>query len=197
MEEKWALFYHQARTVCVRSWTRQVRAVAEVQILDDHVRIAGICGATTAEDEGPEMTVRVLEYLLISHALGTVFPSPLPRRLLPESARGGTVGRPPAGSDLRAMAAVCMSLFVRRAHFAAVEPVERPRLHRPLRADSLLHIAAARGDPPTIDALMSSGLPIDLPSRSGMAPLHRAAAVGDEEVMGQLLEHEASVDVVC
>jgi len=91
MEEKWALSYHRARIICVRSWTPQVRAVAEVEILDDHVRIRGIRGAMSVAEKRPEMTVGMLEYLPMSHALETVFPSPLSTRLVPEATSGGTV----------------------------------------------------------------------------------------------------------
>ena len=187
MEEKWALFYHQERIICVRSWTRQVRAVAEVEPRHDYVRVKEIRGALTAEDEEPEMTVRVLEYLLISHALDIVFPAPLP----PE---WGTQGPAPSECDAGTAAVACMSLFGRRAHFAAAEPVERSWLEQPLRTDSLLHIAAARGDLEAVDSLLSSGVPIDLESRRGLTSLHWAAAVGGREVMGYLLERGAAVD---
>ena len=196
MEEKWALFYHRQRIICVRSWTRQVWAIAAVEPHDGYVRIGSIRGVLTGPDEEPEMTARVLEYLLISHALETVFPAPLPRGGGARSAASRIDGSVCQTAELGAMAAMCMSAYGRRAHFATAEGVERPSLDRPLRTDSLLHIAAARGDIAAVDSLLSSGLPVDLRSRSGTAPLHWAAAAGTREVIDHLLAQAASVDVL-
>jgi len=199
MEEKWALFYHRQRIICVRSWTRQVWAIAAVEPHDGYVRIASIRGVLTGPDEEPEMTARVLEFLLISHALDMVFPAPLPRGSGTRSAESRIDGSVCHAAELgatAAMAAICMSAFGRRAHFAAAERVERPSLDRPLRTDSLLHIAAARGDLAAVDSLLSLGLPVDLRSRSGAAPLHWAAAAGTREVIDCLLGQGASVDVL-
>ena len=78
MEHKWALFYHHGQIICVRSWRRQVQAVARVEQHQDHVDITQIRGTFGAEDEEPAFTIRVLDYLLRSHALDTVYPAPLP-----------------------------------------------------------------------------------------------------------------------
>ena len=39
MEHKWALFHHRGEIICVRSWLRQVQAVARVEAHGDHVVI--------------------------------------------------------------------------------------------------------------------------------------------------------------
>ena len=76
MEHKWALFYHRGEIICVSSWLRQVRVVARVEEHDSQIEITAVRGTFVAEDEDPEFTVRVLDYLLRSHALETEYPAP-------------------------------------------------------------------------------------------------------------------------
>jgi hypothetical protein len=80
MEHKWALFYHGGQIICVRSWLRKVKVVARVEQRQDHVEVTQVRGTFEAEDEEPQFTIRALDYLLRSHALNTVYPTPLPRR---------------------------------------------------------------------------------------------------------------------
>jgi hypothetical protein len=96
MEHKWALFYHGGQIICVRSWLRKVNAVAYVEQRQDHVEITQVRGTFVDEDEEPQFTIRVLDYLLRSHALNTVYPAPLP------------VG---TEADPQAAAMWCMSMF--------------------------------------------------------------------------------------
>lgn len=78
MEHKWALYFHRRQILCIRSWLRQVQAVAQVQVEGDVSEVTAIQGVFAAEDEEPAFTARVLDYLLRSHALGLVYPAPLP-----------------------------------------------------------------------------------------------------------------------
>jgi hypothetical protein len=117
MEEKWAIYLHSGRLLCIRSWTRTLLATAQVNVTDRLARFGRIQGAFVDEREEPQFTVRALEYLLRSHALGEVFPAPLPA--------------PP--DDLKAAALWCFSCYGRRAPFAAaVPPLYRPP-SKPLR----------------------------------------------------------------
>src|SRR5205823_4917728 len=78
MEHKWALYHHRGQILCVRSWRRQVQAVADVRPEGDHVFVTAIHGVLATEDEEPAFTARVLDYLIRSHALDLVYPAPLP-----------------------------------------------------------------------------------------------------------------------
>jgi hypothetical protein len=78
MEHKWAIYFHRGQMIFIRSWTRQVLVVAEVQTDGDHVELTTVRGVFETENEEPSFTVRVLNYLLRSHALDTVYPAPLP-----------------------------------------------------------------------------------------------------------------------
>jgi ankyrin repeat protein len=54
--------------------------------------------------------------------------------------------------------------------------------------DSLLHIAAARGQTDEIRRLVGRGVPVDLRSRTGQTPFHWASAAGRAAAAALLLE---------
>jgi hypothetical protein len=180
MEHKWALYFHRGRMIFIRSWQRQVVAVAETRAADDFVSVTAVRGAFVSADEEPEFTVRVLDFLLRSHALDLVYPAPLPQGV---------------GSDPRDAALWCMSVFGNRAHFATSSPLTGAPPEEPLRTHSLLHIAVARGDASEVMRLLDAGVPVDLLARGGLAPLHWAVARDDTGMLGLLLERGSPVDV--
>ena len=180
MEHKWALFHHRGKVICVRSWSRKVQVVAKVEPRHDHVEITQVRGTFVAENEEPEFTIRVLDYLLRSHALDTVYPAPLPTEMEP---------------DPQTAAMWCMSRFGDRALIATPHRFDRLDPDRPLRTHSLLHIAVARGDAPAIEQNLAAGVPIDLLAGDGLAPLHWALASADPAIMTLLLDRGSPVDV--
>lgn len=180
MEHKWALFYHRGQIICVRSWLRQVSAVARVETHPDHVEIVAVNGTFTGEDEEPQFTVRVLDYLLRSHALDTVYPAPLPVGLEMDPGRA---------------AMWCMSSFGDRVQFATPLQILRRDPDKPLQTVSLLHIAAARGDTAGIEASVAAGVPLDLLAPDGLAPLHWALVRDELSGAALLLDLGSPVDV--
>lgn len=180
MEHKWALFYHRGEVICVRSWLRKVQLVARVEQRLDHVEITQVRGTFWSEEEEPEFTIRVLDYLLRSHALDTPYPAPLPTEM---------------ESDPQAAAMWCMSMFGNRALVATPHRLGRLDPDRPLRTHSLLHIAVARGHATAIDEYLAAGVPIDLLAGDGLAPLHWALASDDATIMALLLERGSPIDV--
>jgi hypothetical protein len=180
MEHKWALYFHRGQIICIRSWQRQVEAVAETQIAGNSLEVTTIRGVFVAEDEEPQFTVRVLDFLLCSHALDLVHPAPLP---------------PGIEVDLSQAALWCMSCFGNRAHFATAHALVGSPAEQPLRTLSLLHIAVARGDSAEVRRQLAAGVPIDLLARDGMAPLHWALARDDTAMLSLLLESGSPVDV--
>ena len=77
MEYKWAVFYHQRQIICARSWVCQVLAAAQVLRHGGHVEITAVRGKLVSEDEDPSFTIRVVDYLVRSHALDAPHPAPL------------------------------------------------------------------------------------------------------------------------
>ena len=110
MEDRWALYFHGGRILCIRSWSRTVAATAEIEFEAGLLlKVTAIHGALVLPDEEPEFTVRALDFLLRSHALGIVFPAPMP---------SGMETTPEKG------ALWCLSAFGRRAAYATPHPVE-------------------------------------------------------------------------
>ncbi len=180
MEHKWALYFRGGKIICIRSWKREVVAVADSRIAGDLLEITTIRGALVSEDDEPAFAVRVLDFLLCSHALDMIYPAPLPSGM---------------ESDPSLAAFWCMSCFGNRAHFATPYPLPENLPEKPLRTHSLLHIAVARGDSAAVRRLLDSGLPVDLLARDGLAPLHWAIAREDTSMLSLLLERGSPVDV--
>ena len=78
MEHKWAIFHQQQRILFVRSWTRKLHAIAELTPHEGYVEINRIRGVFTDTEESPLFTTMALDFILRSHALGMVYPAPLP-----------------------------------------------------------------------------------------------------------------------
>jgi hypothetical protein len=81
MEHKWAIFHRGGRILFVRSWTRKLHVIAELAAGERSVEIKKLNGVFTEEDEGPLFTTMVADFILRSHALGLVYPAPLPEGL--------------------------------------------------------------------------------------------------------------------
>lgn len=181
MEHKWGLYAHQGRILFIDSWLRQLRVTADVRASGDHLEVTAVQGVFTRADEAPELTVRTLEFLLRSHALDEVYPAPIP---------------PGLEQDPEKAAIWCFSIFGNRAYLATPHPLATAPPERPLRTDSLLHIAVAREDPARMAALLDAGVPAGVRSRDGMAPLHWAVGVQDgARLAALLLERGSPVDV--
>lgn len=80
MEHKWAIFHRQQRILFVRSWTRKLHVIAELTAREGYVEITRIRGVFTDTEESPLFTTMALDFILRSHALGMVYPAPLPGR---------------------------------------------------------------------------------------------------------------------
>lgn len=180
MDYKWALFFHNNRIICVRSWLRKTVAIGEVEFAKDIAIVTKIRGALTGDKEEPDFLRRAFDFLIRSHALGEVFPAPLP---------------PGLDKDPQNAASWCFSLFGRPARVATAQKFERALPERPLRTHSMLHIAVARGDTAEVQARLQSGIPIDLIAADTLAPLHWALARPDTQMLELLLNLGSPIDV--
>jgi hypothetical protein len=61
MEHKWAIYFHRGQLLFIRSWLRQVQAVAFTQSHGDYIEITALRGAFVAPDEESSFSVRVLD----------------------------------------------------------------------------------------------------------------------------------------
>ena len=83
MEHKWAIYFHREHMIFIRSWRRKVQVVARIETQGDYIEVAELRGHFAESEEEPSRTRRVLDFLLRSHALNTVYPAPLPRARKP------------------------------------------------------------------------------------------------------------------
>lgn len=125
MEDKWAVFVVDGRIVFVRSWLRRVWVTAEVH-LDTNAAVVGPIHGAFLDDEEPELTIRLVDFLLRTHALDEAWPAPLP---------------PGLDQDPQTAALWCMSMFGRRAVAATPHAVPRRLPRSPLRTHSPLRPA--------------------------------------------------------
>ncbi len=177
MEQKWALFLRDGKLIFVRSWRREVVAIADVSVANGEAILSRLTGSVAGGAElRPE---RVVDFLVRTHVLGEPFPAPI----------DGAEGR-----DLTQLAHECFSLFGRFATCATPHEVPHRPPRRPLRSYSLLHLAIARGDIEAAARHVASGVPIDLLAADGLAPLHWASVCADGVALEWLLEHGAQVD---
>jgi hypothetical protein len=180
MEEKWALYFHDGRVICVRSWQRRVQIAADTRRADGALEIVRIHGSVFNDSEPPSFTIRALDFLIATHAMLLPWPAPLPPDV-------------PAGD--REAALFCLSAFGAMAEVAVRGELRAEPPKRPLRTDSLLHIAAARGELDRIRQLVAGGWPVDLRSRSGLTPLHWAIEVDGIDAATVLLDIGADPNV--
>jgi len=180
MEHKWALYFHEGRILCIRSWLRKLVATAHVECGDGLAKVTSVQGAFTGEDEDDAFKVRTMDYLIRTHALGLLFPAPLP---------------PDFDKSPKLAAMWCMNIFGNMALCATSQQVGGEVPKKPLRTHSLLHISVARGDIQTVEKHLASGLPVDILAADGLTPLHWAFAQKDTAMAEFLIRHGSPVDV--
>jgi ankyrin repeat protein len=75
--------------------------------------------------------------------------------------------------------------------FEAIEPLT----YKTPEGDSLLHIAAMRGDVDTVAMLLNAGIDPNLPGDMGNTPLHYACDKHNESLSALLISHGARKDI--
>ena len=179
MENKWAIFFHQNRIIFVRSWLREVVVTVDTSQRNGRLYIHKIKGQFSDESE-PEFIRAIEKFLLISHAIGEIFPAPLPKTF---------------SSDFKSAGLWAMSMYGNKAHIGTFTSNFRGSTQSPIRSHSLLHIATARNDLDEISLQVKSGIPIDILAADGLAPLHWSLASKDIRAMQRLIELGADPNV--
>jgi len=179
MEHKWALFHHQNRLLVVRSWQRRVYVAATTHQSEGFLDVEEARGVFTEDNETPELTQSILDFIIRSHALGDVHPAPLAAD---------------PGDGLEDAALWCFSMFGDRAYFATHHRWSPPSPDRPLRTFSLLHSAIAHGDDAAAQAQLDHGVPIDLRTEHGLTAMQCALATEGTQMLEWVLEHGLDID---
>ncbi|RME51884.1 MAG: ankyrin repeat domain-containing protein [Deltaproteobacteria bacterium] len=176
VEEKWAIYLHAGGIRFIESWSRRLRVVAEACIEGEFLTITGIDGAFLLEGESRALTVRIVDFLLRTHALGIEYPVPIPPELPPEEA-----------------AFLALATFGRRAHFVTRYELPGSMPLPRLRSDSLLHLAVAQGERERVARYLHLGF--HRRARDEQTPLHWAVCREESGMTAFLLERGAPVDI--
>ncbi len=181
LEDKWALFLQKGRLLLIQSWSGTLACAVDVVPRDGALVATAIHGDPTGGRCGDTAElVRVVDFLVQSHALGRILPAPL------------LAGLPAA--DVEQLTLWSFRCFGRRALALSAAPPPAPA-PVPLRTDTAVHIAALAGRADLVMGAAKAGLALDLPGTfQGYGPLHIAAAMGHEEVAMVLLSQGISVD---
>lgn len=172
MEHKWAIYFDGEYLIFIRSWLREVFVVAKTIQKDNQLIIESITGEFT-KDESPEFTKAILNFILLSHAIGEIIPAPLPATFKNDT-------------DLAAKWA--FSTYGNMAQFGVFSTDFLPVAESPLRTHSLLHIAVARGEISEIEDEFKKGINLNALAGDGLAPLHWSVASQTIDSMAKLLE---------
>ena len=174
MEHKWAIYFYEKTLLFVRAWLRRVIVTARVQVERDSALITEVTGDFFGEPA--DQTPRVVEFLVHTHALGLPHPAPI-----------------------EADPILCFHLFGSLVWFTTRFDVPWHAPSRPLRTDSLLHIAIVRRDTQLAQEQLDRGVPIDALGRDGLSPLHWSLdsplARPEPDMSSWLLDRGADVDV--
>lgn len=179
MEHKWAIYFDGIYLIFIRSWLRQVFVIAKTSQKNNQLIIENIIGEFT-ENETPEFTIAVLNFLLISHAMGEVVPAPLPKELELDTNRAGTWA---------------FSSYGNMAHLGIFDENFIPLPKGILRSHSLLHIAVAKSNMDEIERQVKKGTNVNLLAGDGLATLHWSIACESIESMDKLIELGADPNV--
>lgn len=175
MDHKWAIFLHQGKLLFVRSWLRKVLATADVSFVPGFMVVGAIRGDLLVGAD-PAWTVRAVDFLIRTHVIGEVAPTP------------DYASSEPAE---RLFALRMLSLFGRLATVAAFEPFVGRAPTRPVRSNSLLHIAVARGDLAVVDRQLGQGALMEVRANDGLPPLQWAQ---NQAMVQHLVERGARID---
>ncbi|MBL7729022.1 MAG: ankyrin repeat domain-containing protein [Dinghuibacter sp.] len=179
MEHKWAVYFDGQHILFIRSWLREVFVLATTSQKNSRLYIEQITGTFT-DNESPEFTIAIVNYLLISHCIGETVPAPLPK-IYEQDAKG-------AG-------AWAFSAYGKMMQFGVFNEQFLPTTTGILRSHSLLHIAVAQSNIEEIATQAGNGININALAGDGLATLHWSIACMGTESLKQLLNLGANPNV--
>lgn len=161
MEHKYAIYYYEKKIIFVKSWLKDIRAIAEVDIEDNLLTIKSITGFFAYENEPAELTTALLDFVINSHVLN--LPAPLP--IIEDFEE-----------DLDAFANWAFLEFGNMAKFAAKRGFSRLMPVDTIQTTSLLHYYTATNRIPNLEAIILKGHPLDVLDKNGLSALHWACS---------------------
>lgn len=180
MEHKWAIYFDGEHLIFVRSWLRKVFVVAKTKQINNELFIQQIKGEFTL-NESEDSTIAAIRYLLISHTLGEIVPAPLP---------------PEFSNDPQKAGLWAFSVYGKMAHYGTFDKNFVPAAQKPLRSNSLLHIAVARNQMEEIEKQVRNGIRLDYLAVDGLAPLHWSIVINRMASLEKLLALGTDPNVV-
>lgn len=178
MEHKWAIFFDGENLIFVRSWMREVFVKAKTNQNNNILNIESITGQFE-ENETPEFTKAILNFLLISHCIGENVPAPLPKKFLSETNNAGLWA---------------FSIYGNMAHIGIFDKSFLPKPNGKLRSHSLLHISVAKSDLEGIEKNIKNGSNINSLAGDGLGTLHWSIACQTTDSMNKLIELGANTN---
>lgn len=172
MENKWAVYFDGEYLIFIRSWLREVLVVAKTIQKGNQLIVESITGEFT-EDESPELTKAILNFILISHSIGEIIPAPIPAEY---------------ENDTDLASKWAFSAYGNMGQLGIFTTDFLPVSDSPLRTHSLLHIAVARGEIQEIEDEFNRGTNLNALAGDGLAPLHWSIAPENIDSMAKLLD---------
>ena len=172
MENKWAVYFDGEFLIFIRSWLREVLVVAKTIQKGNQLIVESITGEFT-EDESPELTKAILNFILISHSIGEIIPAPIPAEY---------------ENDTDLASKWAFSTYGNMGQLGIFTTDFLPVSDSPLRTHSLLHIAVARGEIQEIEDEFNKGTNLNALAGDGLAPLHWSIAPETIGSMAKLLD---------
>jgi ankyrin repeat protein len=181
MEQKWVLYHFENQLYVIRSWSQHLFAVARTRsefgslfITDFEGTISGESQGVTAEEE-----IRLLDFLIRSHALDLRVPVPVPASF---------------PRDKQLIAGWSYRQFGKMVTSASYQIGKEVVPKRPLRVDSALFFAIYCGNADHTQQLLQQGYPVNMAFSSGDAPLHVAATMGNSDLLRILLGYKPDLE---
>lgn len=177
MDHKWAIYFDGKLIYFIRSWRREVFAIAETRQMDNKLIIDTIQGYFVDDDEEPTFTEAVAHYLILSHALNELAPVPLDNTLKEDTYTAGLWA---------------FSLCGTKGIVGVFDNTIRIAPQKALCTHSLLHLAIARNNIEAIEHYLAQGYDINAQAGDGLTTLHWALT---PSTLTYLLQRGANPDV--
>lgn len=178
MENKWAIYFHEAKILFIRSWLREVFVIAETSQENNRLIVHKTFGEFT-ENESKELTESVLKFLIYSHVLHEIVPAPIPKELSENTDNAGWWA---------------FSTYGNMAHFGYFDTGLEYHTETKIRSHSLLHIAIARGEIEKVEEELNKGANMNSLAGDGLSTLQWAIATRSE-VLEYLLKRGANPNI--
>lgn len=177
MEHKWAIYFDGQFIYFVRSWLREVYAVAETRQSNNQLILENIQGHFFDVEEDAKSTEAIAHFLLLTHALDELAPVPLMNDMKDTTYVAGLWSFSLCGN---------MGLVGVFDNELRIAPRKEMCTH------SLLHLAVADNNIDAVKKYLAEGYDMHTPAGDGLTPLHWTL---NAETLSELLKLGANPNV--